>query len=382
MLLEIVSVFPSGMMTIQGIWNLYTTSSLKPKEIEKVNNKKKRICVIFPCYKDVVDIDKWVNWSPSVDKIIIAEDVYHNNVSNNPKVEVLTRNSRDGFKAGALNMTIEHILKSKANYDYIFFFDADHIPTKVKFDEINKYLNKPVIQFFWDDGQPYKTAIDNLTYSARYFSNINNYNRHFKNLTGSAMAFSLEVFKNGYRFPESITEDYALTLDLLENTNDKIAVVPLTISVGKAPKSFKTFIKQQNRWAEGTIRDARLSWTKVKLTVKERLDWFMQVNIYLQGLWFFLTMILLLSGLIASDLIVVIGLMSIQLIGFYSQLRKAPVKFWLYYFFLNYIVMLPQTVAVVKGMFKDDGYFDKTHKKSMISYYDNESSEYYNKNTR
>lgn len=379
MLLEILSAVPTGMMTLQGIWNLHTTLDLKIKfkeQKEEKNNKKKKVCIIFPCYKDVVAIDKWLDWSSNVTEIIIAEDIYHHNFSKDPKVKILTRKHRNGFKAGALNMAIDYILENKIACDYIFFFDADHIPTQIKLDDIDKYLHKPVIQFFWDDGQPYMTAIDNLTYSARYFSNVNNYNRRFKNLTGSAMAFDIEVFKNGFRFPESITEDYALTLDLIERTNDKVTVIPITISVGKAPKSFKTFIKQQNRWAEGTVRDARLMWAKVRIPIEERIDWFMQINIYLQGLWFFTAIILFLSGLLLASWLVLF-LILLQLVCFYSQLRKAPFKFWLYYFLLNYVVMVPQTMAVIRGILNEDGYFDKTHKKAMISYYDS-STDYKN----
>ena len=91
---------------------------------------------------------------------------------------------------------------------------------------------------------------------------------------------------------------------------------------------------------------------------------------------FFTAIILFLSGLLLASWLVLF-LILLQLVCFYSQLRKAPFKFWLYYFLLNYVVMVPQTMAVIRGILNEDGYFDKTHKKAMISYYDS-STDYKN----
>ena len=357
MLLEIISLVPTSLITGQGLWNVLTTAKTAEPE-KKSRLSKKRICVVFPSYRDIVDTIAWSKWSNSIAQIIVVEDMYNGNEASN-KVKILKRDNREGFKAGALNLAIDYILKNNIKCDYVFFFDADHIPIK-SFDDINDYLDKEVIQFYWDDGRPFNTSIDYLTYSARYFSNINDSNRAFKNLSGSAMAININVFKAGFRFPDSITEDYALTLELLKQ-GIGVDVVPIAIPQGAAPRTFKAFIKQQSRWAEGTVRDARLNGLKVKMSLKQRFDWFMQLNIYLQALWMVMTIVLYLSGLLPN---LVAGiLIAIQIICYYSQLRKAPIKYWLNYFILNYVIMIPQFIAVAKGLLSNDGYFNRTYKK-------------------
>ena len=92
----------------------------------------------------------------------------------------------------------------------------------------------------------------------------------------------------------------------------------------------------------------------------------MQVNTYFQGLWFVASLILIGLGLLVGWLAVV--LIAIQLVCFYSQLRKAPVKYWPYYFALNYVVMMPQLVAVLRGTFISKSVFYKTDKKEMKPY--------------
>ncbi|MHB1764897.1 MAG: glycosyltransferase family 2 protein [Gammaproteobacteria bacterium] len=361
MILEIISLIPTILILGGGIWALEKT--LKTPKLRKgLNFSKKKIVLVFPCYKDVVAVDKWLSWSKDISKIIIVEDITNGNNSDNPLIEVIKRNNRNGFKAGACNDAINYIIKKNIKCDYVFFFDADHIPSELSYSSILPHLYSEVIQFFWNDGMPYTTAIDNLTFSARYYSNINNYNRAFQNLTGSAMAISMDIFKQGIRFPESITEDYALTLKLLAK-GINVTVCPLIISVGQAPKTFKAFIRQQDRWAEGTVRDARIMGSKLKMSFMERFDWFMQVNVYLQGLWFTLSLIFFLSGLLVGWLAVLI--IAIELICFYSQLRKAPVKYWIHYFFLNYIVMIPQIKSVIKGITENKGFFDRTYKKGL-----------------
>lgn len=278
---------------------------------------------------------------------------------------MLKRDNRKGFKAGALNYAIDYLLKTGETYDYAMFFDADHVPSTTEFDKIVPYLNgDDVLQFSWNDGYPYETAIDNLTYSARYVSNFNNAHRDFKNLTGSAMVIKFSLLEEGARFPVSITEDYALTLELLKK-QIPVKTVPIVISEGKAPKTLKAFVKQQNRWAEGTVRDARLNGAKTKMTLKQRFDWFMQLNLYLQGLWFIVSLFFLLSGIIFGYLAITI--IAIQAICYYTQLRKAPIKFWPYYFILNYVIMLPQVTAVLRGLTKNNGLFYRTYKKGGLS---------------
>ena len=94
MITEIVSVVPTVMITGQGIWSAYM--SVEPEDNKKTqegtqgqikgDKGKKDVVLVFPCYKDVVEIDKWLAWSKDVKKLIIVEDVYNGNKSKDPRV--------------------------------------------------------------------------------------------------------------------------------------------------------------------------------------------------------------------------------------------------------------------------------------------------------
>lgn len=365
----------TSLLTVEGIW---TVARMKaPVEESSTNPQnqitRENICVVFPCYKDVVEISKWLAWGDSSTRFIIVEDIHNGNRSRDPRVAIYQRNHRNGFKAGAINFALEELVKlsqgNPAYFDYILFFDADHVPleplARVR-SELRKLEQPVVAQFFWYDGLPRKRAIDCLTYSARIYANYNAYNRAkskggFSNLTGSAMAISFPLILKGLRFPDSITEDYALSLALIGGKH-QLEVIPLVISFGKSPKNFKEFVRQQERWAEGTIRDAidnfhvlkRLSW-------EGRADFLLHANMYAQALWILVSAMTLFFLGIRLDLIAVI-LMGFQLGTFLATMREAPKRFWPYYLVLNYVLAPFQIYACMKGLVKTTGRFYRTPK--------------------
>ncbi len=218
-----------------------------------------------------------------------------------------------------------------------------------------------MVQFFWDDGEPLHSAIDWLIYSSRYYSNWNIFNRNFRNLTGSAMAIRYDMILQGLRFPDSITEDYALSLALLK-AGLAIDVVPLTISIGKSPRNFDAFIRQQNRWAEGTIRDALDNCSALKeMEWSARMDFILHVNMYAQGVWIIAATMGLFLFSINID-VIAIGFMAVQLVSYFATLRKAPKKYWPLYFLLNYVMVPFQTYALIKAFVKASGRFYRTQK--------------------
>ena len=213
--------------------------------------------------------------------------------------EIIHRADRSGFKAGALNNVLDILTERGDKFDYIMVFDSDHIPYNKSINEIYGYLNKELIQFFWLDGLPLETPLNWLTFSSRYFSNWNIYNRKFPNLTGSAIAIRYDLVKeDGLRFPETITEDYALTLLTVSHRMLKVTVMPYVLSIGSSPRSFRVFVKQQTRWAEGTVRDARKYFMRIitsnTTTIPGKVDFLFHVNMYLQGIWMLITYAVLL----------------------------------------------------------------------------------------
>jgi cellulose synthase/poly-beta-1,6-N-acetylglucosamine synthase-like glycosyltransferase len=362
----------ASLLTVEGIW---TAARMKEPQAEleqvAIKSQTEKICVVFPCYKDVVDIKKWLAWGDEWTRFVIVEDVHNGNILMDPRrVVILKRDNRNGFKAGALNHALNYLVDLHEKdpsycFDYVMFFDADHIPLEPLW-KIQAELRKTkgvVAQFFWYDGLPLRGPLDWLTFSARYYSNYNIYNRRngFPNLTGSAMAVPFDLVLQGLRFPESITEDYALTL-MLKHAEIPVQVIPLVISIGRSPRNFREFVRQQERWAEGTVRDAidhmyilkRIGW-------KARADFFLQANMYAQGVWIVISAIALFLLSVGIDYIA-LSLMAVQLVTYLATLRQAPKKYWPVYVVLNYIMIPFQVYACLKGVWKTNGRFYRTPK--------------------
>ena len=360
-----VEVAVTFLLTVEAVWIMHTTQVKKVHGKRGRGPKEMKIAVVFPAYKDVVDIRKWLDWSRGTQtEYFIAEDITDYNDINSGHAAVLHRSTREGFKAGALNSVFEYMLKNRMVFDYVLMFDADHIPANNSVREIYPHLDKDILQFFWDDGLPKKGLIDWLTYSSRFYSNWNNYNRSFSNLTGSALAIRYALIEDGLRFPDSITEDYALTLHSLHRRDIRVHVAPLTISIGRSPANFRAFVKQQLRWAEGTLRDAgrefRRVFTHEGFTMSDRMAFLLHANMYLQGLWTVLSFVMLGMGVRISMLIVPI--LVLQAAAYLKTLDLAPKRYWPAYLGLNYLMVCVQALGIVRAVALRNSGFYKTEK--------------------
>ncbi len=112
-MIDVLAATATVMLTGEGIWMLSRMKDPARKEEEKeVNLQHKKICVVFPCYKDIVDISQWLAWADASVEFLIIEDVHNRNLSSDERVTVLQRNNRNGFKAGALNAALDYLVSS------------------------------------------------------------------------------------------------------------------------------------------------------------------------------------------------------------------------------------------------------------------------------
>lgn len=374
LLLEVLGAIATALLTIEGVWVIYTTKEIKDAKVMLLAPKygrRKRICVILPAYKDTVDLDKWEKWARGENvTFVVAEDQSRINEKLKSRAIYIHRDSREGFKAGAVNRVLDYLVSKKMNFDYIILADADHVPFNNSVKEIYGYLDKPAIQFFWYDGLPMNGPFTWLCYSSRYFSNWNIYNRRFPNLTGSGIAIQYDLVKAGIRFPESITEDYALTLDSMQDKFLRISVVPFVLCMGRMSESFNAYVKQQLRWAEGTIRDGKAYFWKIMgnpdLSFYDKLDFIMHVNMYMQGIYLLVAMVLFILN--ASFVALFLPLIIFQGFAYFKTLSKTPKIYWPLYFFLNYYMAVVQVYAFLRAVFVSRGSFEVTQKTSKSPY--------------
>jgi cellulose synthase/poly-beta-1,6-N-acetylglucosamine synthase-like glycosyltransferase len=169
----------------------------------------------------------------------------------------IRRGSRKGFKAGALN---EATKVSKG--DIIVIFDSDYILD-------NDFLKKAVKPFFeddniafvqtrWDYLNPSKNLVSRIAmtcYSAFHQCSMPVKEKIGTAIfcgTGGAIRKDVLVSAGGWN-EENIGEDIDLTVRILSN-GYKQAYLPYVRARGEVPETFKSFIKQQQRWAYGTTK--------------------------------------------------------------------------------------------------------------------------------
>lgn len=359
-----VALIPALLLTIEGLWQVYTR---RQKSVYiRVKPEKQRFLVLIPTYKDRVNVQSWKDALEPFDATLaIVEDGEKTHAKED--VMYFHRRSRDGFKGGAINYVLETLRQLDMKFDWVLIFDADHEPKKPELQVYLYYLsttNSKVVQAFWEDGLPLKKWFHWLLWSGRQNSNWNLYNRSFRNLTGNGVAIHWELIEEGWYFPESITEDYALSLQLVAS-GYKIDVFPLSVSIGKAPESFKSFLRQQLRWAEGTLRDSLRNFNSVwqGLRWKERVEFLLHINLYFQGLWLF---VVLTTTLISGSFAVLGVLGIIQALCYFNLIASGKLRYLPLYFASIYILMFVQIYAFLRAV-TTDGHFIVTEKVGELS---------------
>jgi len=181
-------------------------------------------------------------------------------------VKIVRRNTRKGFKAGALNHASKY---SKG--DIIVIFDSDFVPG-------NKFLKRIVKPFFKDEKiavvqskmgflNPDQNVITKFASSLLMIY----YNCwiHLKNkfgtvfFCGSGGAIRKDVLlKAGGWNEESLTEDTDLSIRILESGYKQIYLPNLKAS-GEVPFTLSSFLKQQMRWAYGVTAAFKNYWKRI-----------------------------------------------------------------------------------------------------------------------
>jgi len=309
---------------------------------------------------------------------------------DHPNVKVIHRNSRKGWKAGALNTGLDHVDPKST---HVLVLDADFIPPS---DLLERFLLR-----FTDEKiaavQGYQkhdlNAEENwitkgirVLFSTDYIVELNAKKRMglFVQLTGSVYMIRTDVLKR-LRFTNDITEDWNLTLRLYEEGYKILYDSTLTVS-GECPSTLTRFLKQQTRWAEGHTRNFRRHFWKImkskSITLREKIDFLFIGNAYLNSILVaFFTLAGLITGLFPNyvssipyvqtgTFLVLICMPSAILASLVALLKegaKDDVSKIPYAFALNYVTFLVTAYAALKGLLTNDGYFYRTYKTGKVT---------------
>ncbi|RLG51700.1 MAG: hypothetical protein DRN99_08305 [Thermoproteota archaeon] len=240
--------------------------------------------------------------------------------AKHPRVKVIHRPWRFGFKGEALNEALD---ATDPRAEYIVVFDADFIPPP---DIIESFL-----AYFKENSRtaPYPAELRPLLRrlrreaSERPLVAVQGYQYHilnkdtntvtravsteytagyivertfdeklglFKYLLGSVFMIRADVLRR-YRWSRSITEDWELSLRLYRD-GYRIAFTPLIAAPAECPDTVDKLIRQRVRWAIGSTLNAKKYFMEIlrspHMTLREKLSFLYFAYYYMQAFLFLL----------------------------------------------------------------------------------------------
>jgi cellulose synthase/poly-beta-1,6-N-acetylglucosamine synthase-like glycosyltransferase len=387
-------------------WYVFTFVSLKSKPVNNVshhdcNSDSCFVSVLLPIYNEPNVVDRLLKActsfnSPPYEVVVVndSNDVVTTEKldawRNNPKVKIVNRGSREGWKGGALNVALDEM---DLRTTHVLVFDADFVPKK---DLVSQFITR-----FEDEGaeviQGYQrhdlNADENwITKGVRVWTSLYNMIELngqqklglFSPLTGCVFMVRADLLRE-LKFEEVTDEDWNLTMRLYER-GYKVHYDPGLVASGECPSTIRRLFRQQARWAEGHTRTFRNHLLKIWrckfLRFREKVDFvFIGASFLNSTLIVMLTlawMITLLFPTVYLPLPIVqislLLLLATMPAGIFASLAALSLegaredfgKVW-YAWLLNFIATPVIAFAALKGLLTNNGYFHRTYKTGKIT---------------
>jgi len=386
-------------------WYLFAFVSLRSKldgnpGKHDCNSHSCFVTVLLPVYNEPRVVDRLLKACTSFNspeyEVVVVDDSNDGVTTEkleawrgHPRVKVFHRDSRRGWKGGALNVGLDC---ADPRSTHVLVFDADFVPPS---DLVSRFLARfednevAVVQGYQrhdlNADENWITKGVRVWFSLYNMVELNGQHRLglFLPLTGSVFMVRADVLRK-FRFEETTDEDWNLTMRLYEN-GYKIAYDPTLAASGECPSTLRRLFRQHARWAEGHTRTFRSHFLKIWkcqfLRLREKVDFFFIGYCFLNSvLILFLTVAWLITLLFPSVYLplpivqtgmflllasapaaIFASLVALSLEGARKDFRKIG-HAWL----LNFIVTPVIAYAALKGLFTRKGYFHRTHKTGKI----------------
>lgn len=386
-------------------WYIFAFVTMKSGPVDNPgkythNSNSCFVSVLLPIYNEPNVIDRLLRACTSFSSVpfeVVVVDDSNDGVTtekldgwrSHPKVKVIHRSSRKGWKGGALNVGLEHINPQST---HVLIFDADFVPPK---DLASRFIARfdddlDVIQGY----QRHDLNADEnwITKGVRVWTSLYNMVELngqqkmglFSPLTGCVFMIRTDLLKK-LKFEEVTDEDWNLTMRLYENGH-KVLYEPGLVASGECPNTLRRLLKQQARWAEGHTRTFRSHFLKIWrckfLNLKEKVDF-----VFIGASFLNSTLIVLLSfaGLIAllfpavflplpivqtSTLLFLASIpagVATSLAALYLEGARKDYKKVGHAWLLNFIATPVIAAAALKGLLTRKGFFHRTHKTGKIT---------------
>jgi len=299
------------------------------------------VSIHLPFYNEKNVADRILKACTSLDyenyEVIVADDSIDETVEilkrwkDHPKVKVIHRESRKGWKGGALNEAMKHM---DQRAEYVMVFDADFVPPSDIIQQFLPYFgnnmngnhngnnhsngnNKTVSK------DEYRRIIEKLEqwYQKRELAVVQGYQWHYLNagenwltkgiraeysssyviertsqeligsmkmIAGSVFMIKADIIKK-HTWSTSMTEDWELTLRLYLD-GYKVSYTPYIQAPAECPSTIPQLTRQRMRWAEGhTFNVKKYFWEVLrspKISTREKLEFAYYAPYYLQSFIF------------------------------------------------------------------------------------------------
>jgi cellulose synthase/poly-beta-1,6-N-acetylglucosamine synthase-like glycosyltransferase len=386
-------------------WYLFSSVVLRRSHVANRRNgdcgrDSVLVSVLLPVYNEPNVVDRLLEACTSFNsppyEVVVIDDSDDGVTSrrlaawqSRANVKVVHRDSRRGWKGGALNDGLD---KMDARSSHVLIFDADFVPPS---DLVGRFVSR-----FDDDDvvavQGYQkhdlNAGENwISKGVRVWHSLYNMielnGQHqlglFLPLTGSVYMVRTDVLRK-FKFKEVTTEDTDLSVRLYES-GYKISYDPTLAASGECPSTLRRLFKQQMRWAEGhtrVFRDHFFGMLRSRfLSFSDKVDFLFFGFSFLNNVlifalfvaWlltllfprYFLPLPIVQAGLLLFIVSVPSGILSslvaLSLEGAKKDFRKIP-----YAWILNFVMVPAMALASLKGLFTKRGVFHRTYKTGKV----------------
>ncbi len=272
------------------------------------------VSVHLPFYNEKKVAERILSACTSFDypnyEVIVVDDSTDETVEilkgwqNHPKVKIVHRQTREGFKGGALREALKH---TDPKAEFVVVFDADFIPYPDTLELFLKYFktynqdsedfsksNIACVQGYqWhvlNKSENWITRGIRSEYAGSYVIERSGTEvlGALKQIAGSVYMVRADLLKK-FGWGTSITEDFELTLRLYEQ-GYKVVYTPYVQGPAECVSTIKRLIRQRMRWAEGHSHNVRKMFLRLlgspRMTLTEKMEFLYLSPYYLQAFFF------------------------------------------------------------------------------------------------
>ena len=253
--------------------------------------KRPFVSIMIPTYNEENVIDRVLRACVSLDydnyEVVVVDDSTDGTVrilerwARHPRVKVIHREDRRGWKGGALDEGLKHL---DPRSEFVLVFDADFIPPKDVIQRLLvRFVDEKIVAVQGYHMAKLNSDENAVTRASRTHMSVGfavDYAGRFAMggappLCGSVMMIRKRALEELGGFGSSITEDYDLSLRLYSR-GYKVFYDKSTKALCECPSSLGQILRQTCRWIEGRVRDLRRRLALVlrskELPLRRKLD--------------------------------------------------------------------------------------------------------------